>query len=160
MIKYLILFFLVISLKNSFSQEIFPANKKVLDSIRLANKGKVVLFNYWASWCKPCTEEFPDLIKLNKEYKDKEFKLVFVSLDFGDDLATQTQKFLKKMGVDFVTYYNGFSSDEDLINYMDKGWNGGIPGSFIFDKKGKLQKTFIGKTDYSEFKEVTGKYLK
>jgi len=144
---------------NSYSQELIPANEKVLDSIKAANKGKVVLYNFWATWCKPCVEEFPDLMKINNEFKDKDFKLVFISLDFGDDFEKETQKFLKKMNVDFVTYYNGFKKDEDLINYMDKSWNGGIPGTFIYDKEGKLKKTFIGKTSHSEFKKTISKLL-
>ncbi|MEO8664058.1 MAG: TlpA disulfide reductase family protein, partial [Ignavibacteria bacterium] len=144
MFKRIFIFIFVFSIlvlsKNSFSQELLPANEKVLDSLKSANTGKVILFNYWASWCKPCVEEFPDIMKLNSELKDKDFKLIFISLDFGDDLASQTKKFLTKMNVDFTTYYNGFAKDEDLINYMDKEWNGGIPGTFIFDKSGKLKK--------------------
>lgn len=144
---------------DSYSQQLLPANEKVLDSIMSANKGKVILCNFWASWCKPCVEEFPDLMKISDEYKDKDFKIVFVSLDFGDDLETETQKFLKKMKVDFDTYYNGFSKDEDLINYMDKNWNGGIPGTFIYDKEGKLKKTFIGKTSHEDFRKAIDKLL-
>ena len=156
------IFFLVIfilSINASYSQELLPANEIVLDSIKEANKGKVIFLNFWASWCKPCVEEFPDIMKLNEVYKDKDFKLVFISLDFGDDLALKTKSFLKKMDVDFVTYSNGFKKDEDLINYMDKNWEGAIPATFIFDKNGKLRKTLIGKHNYEDFKEVTDKYL-
>ncbi len=63
------------------------------------------------------------------------------------------------MNVDFITYYNGFEKDEDLINYMDQKWNGGIPGTFIFNKKGILQKTFIGKTSYKDFKKAVKNLL-
>lgn len=155
----LFLAILLFSINTANSQELIPANEAVLDSIKEANKGKVIFFNFWASWCKPCVEEFPDIMQLNNEYKDKDFKLVFISLDFGDDLASKTKSFLRKMNVDFVTYSNGFNKDEDLINYMDKNWEGAIPATFIFDKNGKLRKTLIGKHDYHEFKEVTDKYL-
>ncbi|MBP9191789.1 MAG: TlpA family protein disulfide reductase [Ignavibacteria bacterium] len=144
---------------NSYSQDLLPADKNTLDSIKEANKGKVILFNYWATWCKPCVEEFPDLLKLNNDYKDKDFSIIFVSLDFGKNFPKQTKEFLKKMNVDFTTYYNKFSSDEALINYMDKEWEGSIPGTFIFDKEGNLKKSLIGKTKYSEFKESVDKYL-
>ncbi|MEZ4690516.1 MAG: hypothetical protein R3A12_10170 [Ignavibacteria bacterium] len=71
---------------------------------------------------------------------------MFVSLDFGKNFPKQTKEFLKEMNVDFTTYYNNFSSDEDLINYMDKEWEGSIPGTFIFDKEGSLKKSYIGKS--------------
>ncbi|MBK8551733.1 MAG: TlpA family protein disulfide reductase [Ignavibacteria bacterium] len=156
--KYLTLIILFFTFQsNSFSQEFLPANQNTLDSLKDAYKGKVILFNFWATWCKPCVEEFPDLMKINSEYKDKDFKLIFVTLDFGNDLAVQTKKFLKKMNVDFTTYYNAFKNDEDLINYMNKDWDGGIPGTFIFNKDGKLIKTLIGKSEYSEFKKSIDK---
>lgn len=156
--KYLILLVLFFTFQSySFSQEFLPANQNTLDSLKDAYKGKVILFNFWATWCKPCVEEFPDLMKINSEYKDKDFKLIFVTLDFGNDLAVQTKKFLDKMNVDFTTYYNAFKNDEDLINYMNKDWNGGIPGTFIFNKDGKLIKTLIGKSEYAEFKKAIDK---
>ncbi len=150
---------LIVFLNNSFAQDFLPANRNTLDSLKEVYKGKVLFVNFWATWCKPCTEEFPDILKINSEYKDKDFKLIFVSLDFGKDLETQTQKYLSKMNVEFTTYYNAFKNDEDLINYMDKKWEGSIPGTFIFDKNGKLRKTFIGKTDFSDFKEAVDKYI-
>ncbi len=157
--KLIFLVILILVSCSSYSQELLPADKFVLDSIRTANKGNVILFNFWATWCRPCTEEFPDLVKLHKNFKDKNFKLVFVSLDFGDELGDKTKAFLKKQGVDFVTYYNNFSKDEDLINYMSKEWDGSIPGSFVFDKNNKLCKTLIGKHNYEDFKDVIIKYI-
>lgn len=160
MIKYFFsVILLIVFLNNSFAQDFLPANRNTLDSLKEVYKGKVLFVNFWATWCKPCTEEFPDILKINSEYKDKDFKLIFVSLDFGKDLETQTQKYLSKMNVEFTTYYNAFKNDEDLINYMDKKWEGSIPGTFIFDKNGKLRKTFIGKTDFSDFKEAVDKYI-
>jgi len=146
--------------QQTFSQELLPASKVTLDSIKEANKGKVILFNFWATWCKPCVEEFPDLMDINKKYKDADFKLVFVTLDFGDALKKNTKEFLKNNKVDFTTYYNGFAKDDELINYMNKDWDGAIPGTFIFDKTGTLKKTFIGKKKFDDFDAVVKKYLK
>jgi len=145
---------------GTFAQTILPANKSVLDSIKESNKGNVVLFNFWATWCKPCVQEFPDLMKINDEFKEKNFKLIFVTLDFGDNDFKETKSFLKKQGVDFVTYYNNFKKDDELISYMDKDWDGGIPGSFFFDENGTLRKSFIGKRKYENFKEVITDIMK
>lgn len=159
-IQYFIIVILLTVSVNSFSQELLPANKEALDNIISENKDKVILFNYWATWCKPCVEEFPDLMKIYKNYKDKDFKLVFVSLDFGEDFKDEITDFLKKNGVDFDTYYNNFNKDEELLNYVSKDWEGAIPGTFIYDKEGKLKKSLIGKHDYDEFKTAIDKYLK
>lgn len=138
---------------NDTEPELLPANKTTLDSIIEANKGKVILFNFWAYWCQPCKEEFPDLMKLKKDYEGKDFKLVFVTLDFDDALATKTRPFLAEQQVDFTTYYNAFKKDEDLINYMTpEGWDGGIPATFIYDKNGTQTGKFIGKKTYEDFK--------
>lgn len=74
----IVFLFLIICSKISFSQELLPANQNTLDSLKKENSGKVLLINLWASWCKPCTEEFPDLMKINSEYKDKDFKIIFL----------------------------------------------------------------------------------
>src|SRR5687768_14180878 len=48
-------------------------------------KGKVVVVNYWATWCAPCVEEFPDLVKLQNSYRDKGLVVIGVSMDEPDD---------------------------------------------------------------------------
>lgn len=157
--KLILLLILISSYGSSYSQVLLPADKNVLDSIRTANRENVILINFWATWCRPCTEEFPDLMKLYKNYSDKNFKIIFISLDFGDNLGDKTKAFLKKQGVDFVTYYNNFTKDEDLINYISKDWEGSIPGTFIYSNN-ILQKTLIGKHNYKDFRDVISKYLK
>lgn len=160
--KFLILgvFIILAFSQNSFSQELIPANENTLDSIREANIGKVLIINLWAYWCAPCKEEFPELVKLYNDYKDQDVKLVFVTLDFGEALATQTVPYLKEQGVDFDTYYNNFDKDEKLISYMDINWEGGIPGTFIYSKEGKLAVSLIGKRTYDVFEKNVLKLIK
>ncbi|MFC2093583.1 TlpA family protein disulfide reductase [Bacteroidota bacterium] len=158
-IKLFIFLLIVSTIKTSFSQVLLPADTNTLDSIKKVNKGNVILFNFWASWCKPCKEEFPDLVKIHNDFKDKNFSLIFVSLDFDEALENNTIPFLKEQGVDFTTYFNNFEKDEDLILYIDKNWNGGIPGTFIFDKEGKLSASLIGAQSYATFEKEINKQL-
>ena len=139
-----------------YSQEFqfLPANTDTFDSIKANNKGKVILFNFWAYWCAPCKEEFPHLVELYENYKDKDFELVFVCLDFGEELQTESIPFLKEQGVDFTSYYGNFKNDVEVINYMDEKWEGGLPGTFVFDKEGKLSASMIGKRTYKEFENA------
>ncbi|MEO8513530.1 MAG: TlpA disulfide reductase family protein, partial [Ignavibacteria bacterium] len=114
--------------------------KVIMDS----SLGKTTLVNFWATWCPPCVKEFPELVKLYKDYKDKDFKLIFVSLDDNSEVQSKLIPFLKKHDVDFVSYHADFKKPEDLIDFIDKSWQGEIPYTKIYDKEGKLFTTFLG----------------
>ena len=157
--KALVIIFLF-AFNSLYSQEI-KAVKTVddLKSIQTSVKGKVVLYNFWATWCRPCVQEFPELVKLYKNYKDKDFVIVFVSMDMPEEIKGTAKPFLEKNGVDFVTYYSDFSNPEDLIDFYDKKWEGAIPSTYIYDKDGKLATKFIGNRDYEFFEKEISKLL-
>lgn len=134
------------------AQEVKPlGSTEDLKSVFEGTKGKVTLLNFWATWCKPCVKEFPDLLKLQKEYKDNGFELVFISLDAPEELDTKLKPFLAKSGVDFTTYYSTFNKPEELMEFVDKNWQGAIPSTYIYDKEGNLHKSFLGGKSYEEF---------
>ncbi|RPI15037.1 MAG: TlpA family protein disulfide reductase [Ignavibacteriae bacterium] len=159
--KAIKIFLLLILLSAGiFSQEVKPLNStKDLDELKESLKGKVALVNFWATWCAPCVKEFPDLIKLYNNYKDKDFKLVFITTDVPEEIESKVIPFLKKNNVDFVTYYNNFQNVEELINYIDKDWEGAIPSTYIYNKDGKVTSSFLGKKEYSEFEKEILKNL-
>lgn len=151
----LIIFAFAFILNNkATSQELLPIDEQGLETLLENNKGKVLLINFWAYWCQPCVEEFPDLMKLRNEYQGENFELVFITLDFGDALKTKSPEFLQQQGVDFVTYYNAFDKDEELISRMSQDWDGGIPATFIYSKDGELKETMIGKKPYETFEKA------
>ncbi len=142
------------------SQDIKPINKTDdLKSIMDANKGKVILVNFWATWCKPCVKEFPDLVKLQNDYKDKGFVLVFISADMPEEIKSKVSPFLSQEKVDFPTYYIGSDKPEDIINYVDKDWQGAIPSTYIYDKEGNVKASILGTKSYEQFESEITKYL-
>jgi thiol-disulfide isomerase/thioredoxin len=157
--KYLIIFLsaIIISSASIFSQEVKPLKStQELDELRNALKGKVVLINFWATWCKPCVKEFPELVKLYNNYKDKDFRLVFISADVPEEIESKVVPFLKSQNVDFVSYYNNFDKPEEFINYIDKNWEGAIPSTYIYDKEGNMTSSILGIKNYEFFeKEIT-----
>lgn len=159
--KYLSLLLIAAAFSlNSYSQDLKPVGttdelKEILES----RKGKVVLLNFWATWCKPCVKEFPELMKLYSAYKDKGFELVFLSLDDLSEVDTKLKPFLKKNNVDFTTYYNTFQKPEELMDYVDKSWGGGIPSTYIYDKDGNLKSSILGSRTYEQFESEIAKYL-
>lgn len=153
----LILSFTFVSLYSQTIESVKSVDD--LKDIQNSVKGKVVLYNFWATWCKPCVTEFPELVKLYKNYKDKDFVLVFISLDAAEEKKTKVIPFLEKHEVDFVTYINDFKNPEDLIDFYDKQWEGAIPSTYIFSKDGVLSTKFIGSRDYEFFEKEIKKLI-
>jgi thiol-disulfide isomerase/thioredoxin len=146
--------------KKAALPEVKPINSTSLREVVNAQKGKVVLVNAWATWCKPCKEEIPDLLRLKAKYAGKGFELVFISADDADELETSVRPTLQKLGVNFLTYINRDSSDEAFINGMSAKWNGALPTSFLYDRKGNLNEMLVGGRKYRQFEEVVVQLLK
>lgn len=99
-------------------------------------KGKVVLLNFWATWCPPCREEIPSMMKLNSIMAGKPFQMVAVSMDEGGKPAIES--FFKETRFSLPTYIDG--SGASVKSYGVTG----VPESFIIDKQGILVKKIIG----------------
>lgn len=105
-----------------------------------ALKGSVVLVNFWATWCPPCKEEIPSMIKLNRAMAGKAFRMLAISIDEG--------------GKDAVNTF--FKGSRDLPVYLDTDGKAsktygttGVPETFIVDKQGIIQKKIVGGMDWS-----------
>lgn len=119
--------------------------------IKTRNK-KVLFLNIWATWCAPCVEEFPDLVKLSQHYNPNEVEIVAISADFPDEVDSKILPFLKKQKVSFKTYVAKFENQDSFINSLNKSWNGALPATFIYDAKGKQRFFTIGKSNFERFK--------
>ncbi len=133
-------------------------DKVKLQKIIKERKGKALFINIWATWCIPCREEFPSIIKLVSENKDVEF--IGITVDFPEEVDSKIIPFLKSTKANFVSYVNAFEGDEELINIFDKNWNGALPATFIYDKNGKKISFLEGKKTYDEFKKEIAKAKK
>src|SRR5271156_5994613 len=95
---------------------------------------KAVLVNMWATWCWPCQEEFPGLVRVAEKYSGQGLRTILVSADDTDQVAA-VKAFLAKEGVDFPAYIKA-EKDQAFIDGMDKQWTGALPTMFIFDGSG------------------------
>lgn len=110
-----------------------------LDSL----KGKVVLLNFWATWCPPCREEIPSMMKLNTFMAGKPFQMVCVSVDEGGKKAVT--EFFKNTGFSLPVYF-----DPDPTGLAAKTYGiTGVPETFVIDKNGIIVKKVIGGLDWS-----------
>jgi len=112
---------------------------------------KAVVVNVWATWCEPCREEFPDLVRLGHEYAGRGVRLVLVSGDFDSEKPAVT-KFLTDQGVDFATYIKS-GDDMQFINGLNPKWTGALPATFVYDGQGRQRDFWEGKASYAKMEE-------
>jgi thiol-disulfide isomerase/thioredoxin len=116
--------------------KIVPADvKAVLAEIRKPG-ARAVLVNVWATWCEPCLEEMPELLRAWRAHKDRGLRLVLVSAD-DEETRGEAEKFLASQGVNFPTFLKT-GDDMTFIDGLDKRWTGALPASFLFDGQGKV----------------------
>ncbi len=123
-----------------------------------AQKGKVVLVNFWATWCVPCRAQMPGLAKLEARLKAKGFTLVTISADEPEQEA-DAQRFLSTAGVKQPTYVRRAKDDEKFIDAIDPKWGGALPASFLYDRTGKKVRSFIGEADLAALEAAIQKLL-
>lgn len=138
---------------HKYDVRIEKIDKNKLSGLLDNRDGKVLLINVWATWCIPCREEFPDLVKLATKYKNSDVEIIGISADFPDEIETKIVPFLKGNDVNFKNYVQNFENDEDLINMLNNEWNGALPATFIFDETGKRVSSLFGKQKFDELEK-------
>ncbi len=102
--------------------------------------GKVVIVDFWATWCPPCRRGIPDLIDIQKQFKNK---VAVIGISVDTDTKSNVVPFMKSMGINYPVV---FASSEVVQAY---GGIEAIPTSFIIDKKGNISNQHVGLTDKS-----------
>jgi thiol-disulfide isomerase/thioredoxin len=123
-----------------------PVTEASYGSIVKAGAGRVTLVNFWATWCVPCRKEMPLLAQMNGRLAAKGFRLVTIS---GDDPSEEKAaiEFLTKSGLTTAGAYLRTAKDEDaFIRAVEPKWNGALPALLLYDRKGKLLKSYFGET--------------
>jgi thiol-disulfide isomerase/thioredoxin len=109
-----------------------------------SQKGRVVLVNFWATWCVPCREEFPELAKLQKRHGPEGLQLIGVSTDFAKQRPA-VEKFLVEQRPPFPNYRKkGGGDDQIFIDAVDSSWGGELPFSVLYDRSGRKVRAFSG----------------
>ncbi|MEP7212621.1 MAG: redoxin domain-containing protein [Acidobacteriota bacterium] len=117
---------------------------------------KPLLINFWATWCDPCREEFPDLVKINSEFGEK-LDLIVVSLDDLAEINGDVPKFLAEMKANMPAFLLKTADESEAITAVSKDWKGGLPFTILFDELGRVSYLRQGKINVETVRaKITG----
>lgn len=126
--------------------------KKLL--ARDGKQARPLLVNFWATWCDPCREEFPDLVQINKDYKARGLEFITVSLDELGEIKTGVPKFLRQMRSTMPAYLLNVADPEPAIKWVDAEWGGGLPATYLYDAQGQVVFKHMGRINPAELRSA------
>jgi cytochrome c biogenesis protein CcmG, thiol:disulfide interchange protein DsbE len=108
-------------------------------TLRLSSyRDKIVLLDFWATWCAPCREETPNLVNLQKEYGDRGLQIIGVSMD---DSAEPVHAFYRQFHMNYPVVMGNAKTGELYGGVL------GLPIAFLIDRNGRIYKKHVGATD-------------
>jgi thiol-disulfide isomerase/thioredoxin len=141
------------------AQTLTPVDEAGYQKLVQSQKGSVLVVDFWATWCKPCRAEMPQLVKLNEKLKARGVKLVTVSSD-EPEAEGAAKKFLGDMGAAGLPAYIKRANDDDkFAGLIDPKWQGALPALFIYDRMGKKVRSFFGESPMADVEAAIQKLL-
>ena len=104
-------------------------------------KGKVVLLNFWATWCMPCRKEMPSMEALRQKYSQQDLLVVAISIDEG--AKSRVASYVKSLQLGFPILLDPEGEVSDLYKVS------GLPASYLIDRNGKLISRIVGSEDWA-----------
>jgi thiol-disulfide isomerase/thioredoxin len=137
-----------------------PIDTEALKNLLSEQRERPLLVNFWATWCDPCRDEFPDLVKIDSEYRPRNMDFITVSLDDFSDIKTSVPKFLGSMNARMPAYLLNVPDPEPAIDVVDKGWSGSLPATFLYNAQGEVVYKHFGRVDPNELRAAIDKLVK
>ena len=121
------------------------------------NDDYVYVINFWATWCKPCTEELPYFEEMQNKYKDKKVRVLLVSLDFPTQIESHVIPFLDKNSIKAKVILLDDPDANAWIDKVDNRWSGAIPATYVY--KNSEHSFHEGKMTKDQLENQIKKYL-
>ena len=134
-------------------------NAEQMQDLLKRNGERPLLVNYWATWCDPCRDEFPDLVKIDAQYRAKGLDFIAISLDDLADINTAVPKFLREMKAKMPVYLLNVADPEPAINSVDREWGGALPATFLYNNKGEVVYKHFGRIKADELSAAIEKLV-
>ncbi len=159
MLKYLslsllLLLFLPKALQAQEAKAVKIIKLPELQKILSYEGDKILVLNFWATWCAPCVKELPYLEQIYQNYKDKNVEVVLVSLDFAADVE-KAKKLLAKKNIQIPATFLLDETDYDAwIDRIEASWQGAIPATLVLNNA-KKERVFINQeTNYQQLESI------
>ena len=143
---------------NAEKVEVSSIDIACIEDLLENNSEKLRLINFWATWCGPCVGEFPELIKINRNFRKRKFEMITVSLD-PPNKEDQVLQFLTKTYASTNNYHFNSEDKYTLIDVVDKDWPGSLPYTIIVKPGGEILYKKLGIIDAVEVRKVIVEYL-
>ncbi len=141
---------------GSNAQKLEIVKYEKLEEIVAKSKGLTV-FNFWATWCRPCVAELPHFVEVAKKYKD-EVTLVLVSLDFSEKADSHVVPFLKRKHFDTRCVLLDETDGEKWIPQIDKKWDGAIPATLVVNHKKGVREFYDTELSKEELEGIVSQF--
>jgi len=137
--------------------EVTPATPRQIKQRVEESRAPLTLVHVWATWCDPCREEFPDVMKAQRRYKDRGVRLILVSADDPDETES-IRGFLAEHESPVGTLV-ATELSEEFIETLSPKWSGALPASFFF-ANGRLVKEWEGVRSFDQYAKTIESLLK
>jgi thiol-disulfide isomerase/thioredoxin len=134
-------------------------NAEQMQALLKRDGTRPLLVNFWATWCDPCREEFPDLIQIDKQFRRQGLDFIAISLDDLPDLKTAVPKFLREMRATMPNYLLSVSDPEPAIKSVDPAWDGALPATFLYNSRGEVVYKHFGRVNTAELRAAITKVM-
>lgn len=143
--KWMVAFVMLTGTIAASAQTLPAVDEAGYSKLVASHKGKVVLVEFWATWCVPCRQEMPEMVKLEQRLRPRGVDMLMISADDPAKVA-DAAKVLKDSGMAAPGFIRNVSDEDAFCHSLSPQWEGALPAIFIYDKSGKLVKSYIGAT--------------
>jgi thiol-disulfide isomerase/thioredoxin len=137
-----------------------PVDAAALRKKLVALRGRIVVLNLWATWCKPCVMEFPELVRFERAYRSRGVTVIGLSMDDPRNGTAPVARFLQQQKAAFPVYTMKLVDPQTVVHVFDKYWEGAIPMTYVFDRTGYLQTRLQSARTLYEFESAVKPLLK